>query len=54
MLLPEGTEGVAVGQVVSYVFEASSRRQGPLTPSVLRIRHDLLWSDVVRNDTQGN
>lgn len=36
-----------VGDVVTFSFDLSSRRNIPVSPKILRIREDLEWDEVV-------
>jgi hypothetical protein len=38
-----------VGDVVSFSYEVHARRDTPVNPSIYRIRHDLLWDDVLNS-----
>lgn len=40
---------VKIGDVVTFSYESSIRRELPTNPSIYRIRSDLIWEDVVRS-----
>ena len=37
---------------MTFVYEAHSRREVPLSPKIVRIRTDVEWSDVIRSAWQ--
>ena len=40
---------LSIGDVVSFSFESSARRELPVNPRIYRIRTDIEWEDVVEN-----
>ena len=45
---PAGELSLKKGDVVTYSYESSARREIPLGPRIVRVRGDLTWEDVVR------
>jgi len=39
------------GDIVSFSYEQYARNMVPVSPKVFRIRTDVTWQDVVRNET---
>eukprot|EP00026_Physarum_polycephalum_P001768 Phypoly_transcript_01770.p1 GENE.Phypoly_transcript_01770~~Phypoly_transcript_01770.p1 ORF type:complete len:893 (+),score=154.72 Phypoly_transcript_01770:58-2736(+) len=48
---PAGDLSPKEGEVVTFSYESSARREIPLGPRILRVRGDLTWEDVVRMDS---
>eukprot|EP00026_Physarum_polycephalum_P003234 Phypoly_transcript_03244.p1 GENE.Phypoly_transcript_03244~~Phypoly_transcript_03244.p1 ORF type:complete len:742 (+),score=88.29 Phypoly_transcript_03244:221-2446(+) len=38
-----------IGDVVTFAHDTSARREVPLNPKIVRLRHDLSWQDVLNN-----
>ena len=37
------------GDIVTFSYDSYARRSEPVNPSIIRIRQDMTWDDVVRN-----
>lgn len=47
-------KNIKAGDVVSFSYENSARREVPLNPKIFRVRCDLDWNDVLLSDSRKN
>lgn len=48
--MTDGEECLRRGMIVTFSFEAHSRRELPVNPKIMRIRQDLSWDDIMKDD----
>lgn len=44
------TELLIPGDIVTFSYDNYSRKEVPVNPKIIRIRSDMSWQDVIKND----